>query len=145
VTELPAEVRDALAGRPTIGEWDAIFTLVTVESSGLPHVCLLSRSELEPDPGGVRAVVHGTGTIAALRDSGKATLVVIGADTAYYCRLQLASASADRDGLLAARLTMTEVKRDSAGVALRPPRFLPTAELRSLEHWERTARLLSEL
>jgi hypothetical protein len=53
-------------------------------------VCLLSRAELDADERRLRAVVAGANTTANLRRSGLATLMLIGGDAAWYCKLRLA-------------------------------------------------------
>lgn len=46
---IPPEVVTALAGQPVVGSWKSMFPLLTVDGSGFPHVCLLSRAELRAD------------------------------------------------------------------------------------------------
>ncbi|MDT7630568.1 MAG: hypothetical protein QOI50_2498, partial [Pseudonocardiales bacterium] len=41
---IPVELRSALAGRPTVGDWDVMFPWLTIDDAGFPHVCLLSRA-----------------------------------------------------------------------------------------------------
>lgn len=46
---IPPEVVTALAGQPVVGSWESMFPLLTVDGSGFPNVCLLSRAELRAD------------------------------------------------------------------------------------------------
>lgn len=84
---MPVGIRDALVGRPAVGEWDPMFPLLTVDDAGFPHVCLLGRAELEADDAHLYAVLSSANTIANLASSRRATLIVIGPDAATYCKL----------------------------------------------------------
>jgi Pyridoxamine 5'-phosphate oxidase len=142
---VPDEVRRALEGWPEVGAWDQMFALLTVDSEGFPHVCLLSRAELQADANEVRAVIASTNTAANLRRTGRATLIVIGPEAGWYCKLRLLCSEAGEDSLLAASFQVASIKRDAAGVALEPPRFMPTAALPIEENWERSRRMLAAL
>jgi hypothetical protein len=142
---LPDEVRQALTGRPTIGRSDAIFPFLTVDPAGFPHACLLSRAELEPAETEVHAVVFGAKTIANLHRHGRATLVVVGSEAAWYCKLRLARSQSEPDGLVGVVLALESVKRDAAGVTLYPARFKPSRQLARTESWSRTDELLARL
>jgi hypothetical protein len=48
-------------------------------------------------------------------------------------------------GLLGARFEVLGVETDSLGVELRPPAFVPTAELARSEQWDATRRALDTL
>ncbi|MHB1569253.1 MAG: hypothetical protein ACYC0H_08615 [Solirubrobacteraceae bacterium] len=138
-------MRHALAGWPEIGTWDQMFPLLTVDVDEFPHVCLLSRTELEADAVAIRAVIASRNTSRNVQRSGRATLVVIGTEAAWYAKLTLVRSRVEQDGLLGADFRVASLKRDAAGVALRPCGFMPTAALRIEENWERSMRLLSEL
>ncbi len=142
---VPEEVRRALNGWPEVGTWDQVFALLTVDSEGFPHVCLLSRAELQADAAEIRAVIASANTSANVRRTQLATLVVIGSDAGWYCKLRLLGENAEEDSVLAARFQVASVKRDAAGVVLEPPRFMPTDALTAAEGWERSKRMLTAL
>jgi hypothetical protein len=142
---VPEEVRRAVDGRPKVGTWEEMFALLTVDSQTFPHVCLLSRAELQADAVEIHAVIASPNTAANLRRTHRATLVVIGSDAGWYCKLQLLCSSVEEDTVLAARFQVVSIKHDAAGVALEPPRFMPTAALMSAEGWERSSRILAAL
>ena len=144
-TTVPDEVRRALRGWPQVGIWDQMFALLTVDAEGFPHVCLLSRAELEAGVSEIRAVIASPTTAANLTRSRRATLIVIDPAAAWYCKLEVLGLRV-RDGEpLAAKFQVASVKRDSVDVALKPARFLPTAALTSAEDWRRSERLLAAL
>ncbi|WP_433667689.1 hypothetical protein ACQP06_28480 [Nocardia sp. CA-136227] len=143
--KVPDEVRALLAGRPEAGAWDPIFPLLTVDAAGFPHVCLLGRAELAVDAERVFAVLASATTIANLRRTGRATLLVIGSSTGLYCKMSLAGAPLERDGLIGFEFTTAEVKYDSAGVDLLCARFRVDAGLMASERWQDSAALLAEL
>lgn len=142
---VPDEVRRALSGWPQVGIWDQMFAMLTVDADGFPHVCLLSRAQLEAGASEVRAVIAGETTSANLQRSRQATLIVIGPRAAWYCKLQvLALRVVDREPL-AAKFGVVSVKRDSADVALQPARFMPTAAVTTEEEWQQGKRLLASI
>ncbi|WP_051178468.1 hypothetical protein [Nocardia concava] len=142
---VPAEVRTALAGRPEVGAWDPMFPLLTVDTTGFPHVCLLGRAELSTDADHVYAVLASPTTVGNLKRTGLATLIVIGATAAAYCKLTAGPGQLERDGLHGFEFTLAEVKFDSAAVDLTPPRFQVDARLTESERWQDSAALLAEL
>lgn len=79
-----------------------------------------------------------------LQRDGVATLVAVDQEEIVSFRLatirilQLA-------GLLGVRFDILGVETDSLGVELRPPAFVPTAELAEREHWAATLRALETL
>lgn len=144
---VPDEVRAAIDGRPTIGEWDVMLPLLTVDDSGFPHVCLLSRAELDADAEQVYAVLASPTTIGNVRRDGMATLVVVDKDAAVYCKLRASGVTeSTEDGdWLAVTFAVASVKRDGIGVPLRPPEYLVTESVQVDENWARSAKLLDEL
>lgn len=144
-TSVPDEVRRALRGWPEVGIWDQMFAMLTVDAEGFPHVCLLSRAELEAGVSEIRAVIASQTTSANVRRSRRATLVVIDPTAAWYCKLEALSLRAETEGPLAAKFQVVSVKRDSADVALKPARFMPTATVSIEEDWQRSKRLLAAL
>jgi len=140
----PPELREALAGRPSVGEWDAMFPFLTVDAAGFPHVCLLSRSELAVDDEHVYAVLASRTTIGNVRRDRRATLVAVGPDAAAYAKLTVAEFVAD-GSWLGVVCAVDSTKRDTLGIPLQPPRYLPTSGLAAAEDWDRAARLLARL
>lgn len=141
---IPDEVREAVYGLPFPGSWDEMVTLLTVDEDGHPHVCLLSRSELDADHERIHAVVAAPGTISHLLRTGAATLVFVLWDQAIFVKADVADVIED-DGWLGVSFVVRSVKRDSIGIPLEPPRYLVTHELAAMENWERSARLLERL
>ena len=81
---LPPEVRALLAGEPDDGAWEPVAHLLTVDDDGFPRVCLLSRAELAAGEDTVSCVVRARHTIANLRRTGQALLVVAGGEAGRY-------------------------------------------------------------
>jgi hypothetical protein len=85
---VPSEIVAALAGSPEVASWEPMFPLLTVDDSGFPHVCLLSRAELQADVQHVYAVLASPTTVSNLRQRPAATLLVVLADSACYLKGQ---------------------------------------------------------
>ena len=144
-TPVPDEVRRALRGWPQVGIWDQMFALLTVDAEGFPHVCLLSRAELEAGVSEIRAVIASPTTSANLTRSRRATLMVIDPAAAWYCKLEVLGLRVTNGEPLAAKFRVASVKRYAVDVALKPACFLPTAALTRAEDWQRSKRLLAAL
>ena len=142
---VPDEVRRALRGWPQVGIWEQMFAMLTVDAEGFPHVCLLSRAELEAGVSEIRGVIASQTASANIKRSRRATLMVIDPAAAWYCKLEVLGLQAKDGQPLAAKFQVASVKRDSVDVALKPARFLPTAALTSAEDWQRSKRLLAAL
>ena len=99
VMTTPPAVVTMRACRPAAGTLEPMFSLPTVDDSGFPHVCLLSRAELVADNRPVYAVCASRNTIANLCRDGKATRVVVGADIAVYDKLTVSESVPDGDWL----------------------------------------------
>ncbi len=140
----PPEVVAMLAGSPAPGAWEPMFPLLTVDDAGFPHMCLLSRAELDADGRRVYAVLASRNTIANVRRDGKAAVVAVGADTAVYIKLSVTE-SIDDDDRLGVACEVVSVKRDSLHVPLRPPQYLVTEAVPVTEDWARSERLLARL
>lgn len=140
----PPDVVAMLAGRPAAGTWEPMFPLLTVDDSGFPHVCLLSRAELAADNRWVYAVLTSRNTIKNLSRDRKATLVVVGTDTASYVKLTVRESVPDGDWLGVA-CQVASAKNDSLHIPLRPPQYLVTQELSVTENWARGERMLARL
>ena len=54
---VPPEVLALFDGQPEMNSWEPVFQLLTVDEAGFPHVCLLSRMELEAGTGHIYAVL----------------------------------------------------------------------------------------
>ncbi|MBV9047720.1 MAG: hypothetical protein JOY58_05605 [Solirubrobacterales bacterium] len=63
--------------------------MLTVDADGFPHVCLLSRAELEAGVSEIRGVIASQTTSANLKRSRRATLMVIDPAAAWYCKLEV--------------------------------------------------------
>ncbi|MDT7693735.1 MAG: hypothetical protein QOI75_3102 [Pseudonocardiales bacterium] len=141
---IPVELRSALAGRPTVGDWDVMFPWLTIDDAGFPHVCLLSRAELDADRDRVHAVLASPTTISNLRRHPQATLVAIDEHAATYAKLTVARGITD-GSWLGVTCTLASVKRDGLPIPLQPPRYLATDTVAASEDWQRAAQLLTRL
>ncbi len=142
--EVPAEVIERLAGFPVPGAWESAFPLLTSDPGGEPRVCLLSRAELEAEPGLLRCAVRSRRTSANLRRTGVAVLHVVDNTVSWSIRTRVGRVVVD-DGGLAAELLVTAVERDSLGIPLRPMGFLADAALAAVERWPDNAALFARL
>ena len=138
---IPDVVLSTLAGQPVPGVPEQAVPLLTVDQAGFPHVCLLSRAELEADQHEVRAAVASTRTRANLERDGRACLVVVEDTTAHYLKLRV-TRRLEVAGRLALAFELEEHRADSLGIPLEPMRFTPTAALAELEHWDKSAEAL---
>lgn len=145
MTALPDEVVSALSGRPEIGELDQAFLLLTAAPDGPIDVCLLSRTEVRATPESVLVAVASGKARRNLAAAGRATLVVVAGDAAWYLALELRRSEPSGSGLLGAELAVVRVLRDSVGVELEPLRFRVEERLRVDERWDRSADLLGRL
>jgi hypothetical protein len=141
---IPIELRTALAGRPTVGEWDVMFGWLTIDDAGFPHVCLLSRAELDADRDRVHAVLASPTTISNLRRRPQATLVAVDEHAATYAKLTVDRILTD-GSWLGVSCTLASSKRDGLSIPLRSPRYLATDAVAASEDWARAARLLTRL
>jgi hypothetical protein len=142
--EVPAEVRDAVAGVPEIGALDQVFMLLTVDVQGRVDVCLLSRTEVEATASSLRVVVAGTKARRNLRVTGRATFVAVAGDAAYYLALRVVRVL-EEAGAIGAVLEVERALRDGLGVELHPACFRVEEKLAAEERWDRTRRLLERL
>ncbi len=141
---IPSEVIEQLNGLPVPGQHEAAFPLLTVDDEGFPHVCLLSRAELEADAGEVRVVIASRRTRANLERNGHACLLVVEGTTAHYVKLTLDRAHAVEDRIAIA-FSPADHRADSLGISLTPIGYVPTDDLSGLERWDLSARGLAEL
>jgi len=143
---IPGAVSTLLAGIPTPGVADLVLPLLTTDADGYPHVCLLSRAEVEADRHEVRVAVTSRRTRANLQRDGRACLVVAEADaaTAHYLKLQVARCI-EVESRLALALVVVDHTPDSLGIPLEPMRFVPNKELMESEGWAANARALAAI
>src|SRR5262245_49186078 len=143
---VPDQLAELLEGAPEVDADEQAFPFLTVDDQGFPHVALLSRSELDVQPGRaeVLAAVGSPRTRANLRRDGRAGLVAVGGTVAHYAKLRV-TRSLELDGLLGCALEVVEHKGDSLGIPLQPIGFRTSAEVARAERWEASARLLRAL
>lgn len=142
--KLPAGVARLLAGMPSHGSLEQAFPLLSVDAMGLPHVCLLSRAQLEPLPSGVLALVGSPGTRANIARTGVATLIAVDEDGAHYCKLRRTH-SLETPWALAAAFTLVGYKPDPSPVPLAPMAYVPDRGLEEAERWSQGVALLGQL
>ena len=141
---IPPAVVEQLTGLPVPGRQEAALPFLTVDDEGFPHVCLLSRAEVEADAGEVRVVLASRRTRANLARDGRASLLVVEGTTAHSLKLVLVRSHAVEDRLAAA-FSLADHSADSLGIPLSPLAYLPTDDLSDLERWDLSARGLAEL
>jgi hypothetical protein len=90
------------------------------------------------------AALYARRTGENLQRERRATLVAVDEDEILSFRLAT-HRTLRLDGLLAVRFDVIGVETDALGVELRPPAFVPTAELARHEHWDATRRALDTL
>ena len=126
--------------------FDQAIPLLTVDEAGFPHVALLSRGQLRAgqDPAELLAAVWGPGTRANLLARGRATVVLVSGQVAYYLKLTVVSTveHAERLGVV---LRLAGCTMDSAGVDLSPLGFRFSEDLAEREGWEADAQVLDLL
>jgi Pyridoxamine 5'-phosphate oxidase len=140
---VPPEIVAALAGSPKVGSWEPMFPLLTVDELGFPHVCLLSRAELDSDAASVYAALASPTTVSNLTRRPTATLMVIVDDSAYYLKLRVVRTTGSV--LTGVVFEVISSVRDSLAIPLSPPRYLVTSSLPVTEAWAQSAELLSRL
>jgi hypothetical protein len=134
-----------LTGAAADGTGEAVCPLVTVDQDGFPRVCLLSRSEIHADQDTVACVFRGRRTKVNLRRDGRATLIVVGETSAFYCRLIARRSLTDETGALAVEFSVESQEEDTLNIPLHPMTFTVTPALRLEERWERDRLLLRDL
>ncbi len=145
VEHIPTSIVEALIGYPEAGVSDVIIPLITVDEAGYPHVCLLSRAELNADTNHIYAVVASTVSRANIWRDRRATLIIFTVSTAYYCKLDAAVLRDDGD-LLGVVFAILLIKEDGdESFHMEAPRYLPTDAIALKEHWARSRSLLREL
>jgi hypothetical protein len=145
VEKLPKSIVDALIGYPEVGVPDVMIPLLTVDEAGYPHVCLLSRAELDADANHIYAVVASSVSKSNLLRDRRATLIVFTPSAAYYAKLDAVQFKEDgpRLGVV---FTLHSIKEDGdESFHMEVPRYLPTEAIALMEHWERSRALLHQL
>ena len=90
------------------------------------------------------AALYARRTRENLQRDRAATLVAVDHDEIVSFRLAT-NQILQQGGLLGVRFDVLGAESDSLGVELRPPSFVPTAELARSEHWVATRRALDTL
>jgi hypothetical protein len=85
---VPSEIVAALAGWPEVGSREPMFSLLTVDESGFPHVCLLSRAERDAGAHHVYAALASPTTVRNQSRRPAATVVVVLAESADYLKVR---------------------------------------------------------
>ena len=140
---VPSEIVAALAGSPEVASWEPMFPLLTVDDSGFPHVCLLSRAELQADAQHVYAVLASPTTVSNLRQRPAATLLVVLADSACYLKVRPVHIGPSAPAEVVFEVITSA--RDSLAIPLKAPQYLVARSLPAAEAWERSAELLTGL
>lgn len=142
---VPAAVQTCLAGEPTVGGVDTAFPFLTTDGDGFPHVCLLSRAELDADDEAIRVVVYSTHTAQNLDRDGRASLIVVDTGAAHYCTL-LVARRVNEGRLMAYSLRLHAHKIDEVpGCELTGMTYAVTDEMPTFEDWDGSRRLLALL
>jgi hypothetical protein len=118
--------------------------LLTVDADGHPRHCALSRTELAVVGSFLDAALYARRTSENLQRERAATMIVVDGDEIVSFRLSTYRI-VRLDALLGVRFEVIGVESDSLGVELRPPAFVPTAELARDEHWDATRQALETL
>ena len=142
--DIPDIVIAMLDGDPVVGAPEQGFALLTVDVAGFPHVCLLSRAELEADRDEIRVALASRRTGENLSRDMRGTLIAVQGTSAHYLKLDVTRIvqTATRLGVA---LTCADHAVDDVGVELAPIGFTPSHELAQLESWDQSAACLAEL
>ena len=141
----PVPVIDRLTGLPLHGQVEPAILLLTRDPEGYPHVCLLSRAQLDAVSSDVvAAVVTSRRTRRNLVERPVATLVVVADTAAYYLKLDV-DATYDAGWALGLRLRLDQVRADAAPGGLTPLAYVPTPEHEAAERWSDCSALLQRL
>ena len=141
---IPREVTTFLSGRPEMGKAEQVIPLLTVDSNGFPHACLLSRAQINATDNEVRAAITSWGTRANLRSHGVALILVTIGETVHHLKLGVLRAHDEKRVLLVA-FEPIEYKADTLGIQIQPMSFLAGPWISSLEHWDETEAMLRSL
>ena len=142
---VPEPVAALLRGGVRVDDDAQAFLFSTVDGEGFPHVALLSATELAVGlDGALLAAIASPTTRANVKRTGVAALLAVEGDTAHALKLRVRRV-VDVEDMLGAVLDVVSHRPDSLGIPLRPITFTATAELRRLERWDITARVLAAL
>lgn len=145
VEHIPNSIVEALIGYPEVGVSDAMIPLLTVDEAGYPHICLLSRAELDADTNHIYGVVASRVSKSNILRDRRATLIVFTVGAAYYAKLDAALIK-EEGHLLGVVFTLHSIKKDGdESFHMEAPRYLPTNEIALMEHWARSRSFLREL
>jgi hypothetical protein len=133
-------------GPPRHDSFDQAIPLLTVDRDGFPHVALLSRAQLRDGGTGrdLLAVVWAGTTSANLVASGRATVILVGGQVAWYLKLTVVRV-VEHEGRVGVILRLARSIADSAGVDLVPMGFRSSAELAAEEGWDADQQVLDLL
>lgn len=143
-TGVPPQVIETLRGSPSLGQLDQSLLLVTVDTDGVPDVCMLSRAEVEATPDEVRAVVASHKARANLVGGDRATLVIVAGGIPHYLALRR-QRMAVGDGAVAYAFSVTRIVQDDFDIELHPMLFRVEKWLVDTERWDRSQTLLRAL
>ncbi len=141
---VPIQIKEFLSAKPEMGSPEQVVPLMTVDSNGFPHACLLSRAQLDATETEIRAAITSWGTRANIRNNGVALMLVTLGDTVHHLKLGVLRAHDEKRVLLVA-FEPVDYKADTLGIEVEPMTFLAGPWIASLEHWEETETMLRSL
>jgi hypothetical protein len=141
---IPPDVIDALHGTPDLGTWEPVHVLITVKQSGIPDVCLLSRSECDATEQSLLAVTTSRRVKANLAHSAYATLIVH-ADAVLCLQLRRTSFLEVEPNVMGHQFELVDVHRDDIGVTVRPMTYEVTTRVAQLERWDRSESIMARM
>lgn len=142
--DVPKEISSYLSGKPEMGSPEQVIPLLTVDSNGFPHACLLSRAQLDATGSEIRAAITSWGTRANLRNNGVALILVTLGETVHHLKMGVLRAHDEKKVLLVA-FEPIHYKADTLGIEVTPMSFKAGPWISSLEHWAETEMMLRSL
>jgi hypothetical protein len=142
--KIPPSVQSFLAEKPVMGSAEQVVPLLTVDSNGFPHACLLSRAQLDATETEIRAAITSWGTRENIRRHGVALILVTQGDTVHHLKVGVLHAH-DKNRVLLVAFELIAYKADSLGIEMQPMTFLATPWISNLEHWDETSIMLRSL
>jgi hypothetical protein len=123
---------------------DEAIPLITVDPALFPHVCLLSRAQLDADDAEILAAIHSHHTREHLARTHTAGMIVVVDDSAHYVKLAV-----DRhisfDKVHGYAFRVVGHKMDRTGEALVGMQFFVSSQLPIWEDWETSGAVLTRL
>lgn len=142
--EIPEEVLAYLSTGPVMGSPEQVLPLMTIDSNGFPHACLLSRAQVRATKSEIRTAITSWGTRANLRVNGVGLLLVTLGETVHHIKMGVLRAHDEKKVLLVAFEPLF-YKADTLGIEIQPMTFLAGPWISSLEHWDETESMLRSL